>query len=200
MRTHLRHGLMFGAFLGTTVLGPSAGAPLSFQPESRIWLEGTSTVRDFTCNAAELQGSVGTAATAVDLAVDRLEATVRTADVTVPVAELDCGNGTMNGHLRKALKAEHHPLIRFQMVDHQVVPASNGEGIITMNGKLNIAGTEQTVTLDAVASRDASGKLRVRGSKDLLMTDFGVKPPSLMMGVAKVRDRVVVHFDVALGS
>jgi polyisoprenoid-binding protein YceI len=199
MRIQLNRGLMLGAFLGTATLGPSAVAPLSFQPESRIWLEGTSTVRDFKCEAATLEGSVGTAA-ATDLAVDKLEASVRTAEATVPVAGLDCGNGTMNGHLRKALKAEDHPLIRFQMVDHQVAPTKDDEGTVTITGTLNIAGMEETVTLNAVASRDASGMLWVRGSKELLMTEFGVKPPTLMMGLARVRDRVVVHFDVALRS
>jgi polyisoprenoid-binding protein YceI len=200
MRIQFNRGLMLGAFLGTAAFGPPALAPLSFQPESRVWLEGSSTLRDFKCDAAKLEGSVGTAAAATDLAVDRLQATVRSAEVIIPVADLDCGNGTMNGHLRKALKAGHHPLIRFQMVDHRVVAAKNGEGTVTMTGKLDIAGTEKTVTLDALASRDASGNLRVRGSKELLMADFGVKPPTLMMGLAKVKDRVVVHFDVALAS
>lgn len=200
MRIQIDAALMLSAFLGTATLGPSAIAPLSFQPESRVWLEGTSTVRDFKCDAAKLEGSVGTATTATDLAVDKLQEMVRSAEVRIPVAGLDCGNGTMNGHLRTALKAGNHPLIRFQMADHRVGGIKNGEGDITITGKLDVAGTERTVTLDAVATRDASGKLRVRGHKELLMTEFGVKPPTLLMGAAKVRDRIVVHFDVALGS
>lgn len=199
MRIQLNRGLMFGAFLGSAALGPSATPPLSFQPESRVWLEGSSTVRDFRCEAAKLEGSVGTADALTNLTVGGLQAMVRSAEVTIPVAGLDCGNGTMNGHLRKALKAGHHPLIRFQMADHRVT-AKNGEGIVTVTGELDIAGTEKTVTLDAVATRDASGNLRVRGSKEILMTEFGVKPPTLLMGAAKVRDRVMVQFDVVLGS
>jgi hypothetical protein len=30
------------------------------------------------------------------------------------------------------------------------------------------------------------------------MTDFGVRPPTLMMGTMKVHDPVTVHFDVLL--
>jgi hypothetical protein len=30
------------------------------------------------------------------------------------------------------------------------------------------------------------------------MSEFGVRPPTLMMGTLKVRDRVVVNFDVVL--
>jgi hypothetical protein len=30
------------------------------------------------------------------------------------------------------------------------------------------------------------------------MSEYGVKAPTLMMGTMKVRDRVVVHFDIVL--
>jgi hypothetical protein len=32
-----------------------------------------------------------------------------------------------------------------------------------------------------------------------LMTDYGIKPPTLMMGTIKVRNPVSVHFDLQLG-
>ncbi len=32
----------------------------------------------------------------------------------------------------------------------------------------------------------------------LRMTEYGVKPPSLMLGTLKVADAVTVHFDVVL--
>ena len=37
-----------------------------------------------------------------------------------------------------------------------------------------------------------------KGSKQLKMTDFGVRPPTLMMGTMKVHDPVKVSFDVLL--
>ena len=54
------------------------------------------------------------------------------------------------------------------------------------------------MALEAVAREEAGSVLRVRGSEEIVMTEFGVKPPSLMMGTMKVRDRVVVQYDVLL--
>jgi polyisoprenoid-binding protein YceI len=188
------------AALVTTVAqaGASAIVPISFQPESRLWVTGKSTVRDYTCRATVLQGSVAPIGGAVSLAIGDLEKTVRTVEVTVPVMALDCANGTMNSHLRKALKATEFPAVHFQLSQYDVVRGSAGEGTVELSGQLRIAGQEKPVAIDAVIAADASGALRVRGSKEILMSEFGVKPPSLMMGTMKVRDRVVVNFDIVL--
>lgn len=172
-----------------------AGLPL--QPESKLWLEGTSSVRSFTCRAARVDGTVATRPGSTSLAVGELEKTVGTADVSVAVAGLECGNGTMNGHLRKALKAEANPKVSYRITSYALTGAGESEGKLKLNGTLTIAGTDRPVSIDATAVNEA-GRLRVRGSRRLRMTEFGVRPPTLMMGTMKVHDPVTVHFDVLL--
>lgn len=189
----------FLALVSTVVLAASSTVtPITVQPDSKVWVDGTSTVRDFSCNATTLQGDVAAAGEDASLAIPQLQKAVSTVDVSVPVQSLDCGNGTMNGHLRNALKMRENPTIKLRVAQYDVVPAGANEGTIRLKGNLTIAGQEKPVTIDATAKSGAAGALRVRGSKELLMSDFGVKPPSLMMGTMKVRDRVVVHFDVVL--
>ena len=36
-------------------------APLTLQPESRLWVEGTSTVRSFRCRAVVVEADIATA-------------------------------------------------------------------------------------------------------------------------------------------
>jgi polyisoprenoid-binding protein YceI len=188
----------FLALLSTVVLtASSAVGPITFLPESRVWVDGTSTVRAYTCKATSLQGNI-VAADDASLAIAELQKAVRTVDVTVPVQSLECGNGTMNSHLRNALKAQENPTIKFRVAQYDVVPGGAHEGSVKLKGNLTIAGQEKPVTIDANVVSDAGGALRVKGSKELLMSEFGVRPPSLMMGTMKVRDRVVVNFDVVL--
>lgn len=168
-------------------------AGLALQPESKLWVEGTSTVRGYTCRAARVDGSVATQPGSTSLALADLENTVKTAEVSVAVAGLECGNGTMNEHLRKALKAGTSPRISYRISSYDVTSA----GAVKLNGTLSIAGTEKPVSIDATASNEG-GRLRVKGSKQLKMTDFGVRPPTLMMGTMKVHDPVKVSFDVLL--
>jgi hypothetical protein len=62
---------------------------------------------------------------------------------------------------------------------------------------LQIAAVEKPIELDAVGVTD--GKvLHVTGVKQLLMTDYGVKPPKFMLGVMSVSDPITVHFDLRL--
>ena len=193
----LRRKEIIVSLLGTVVLTAAAAVPFQLQPESRLWVEGTSTVRSFRCESSDLRGTITPAAGATSLAIADLESSVRSASISTPVGTLECGNGTMNGHMRRALKAQEHPAITFDLNSHRVAGASP-QGTVTMTGRLTIAGQQRPVTIEAVATEEPGGKLRVRGSKQLAMMDFGVRPPSLMLGTMKVGNNVTVHFDVLL--
>ena len=42
------------------------------------------------------------------------------------------------------------------------------------------------------------GRAVIDGEQPLLMTDFGVKPPSMFLGTVKTQDRIVVKFHLEL--
>lgn len=196
MRAHLRQAGFAVALVAAAAVSTGAIVPESaFLPESRIWVEGTSSVRSYSCEAAAVKGSVQAAVTELDVA--KLEGAISGVEVVVDVAGLDCGNGTMNGHLRKALKAAEHPAISFRLGDYQAI-ASGMETRVKMNGTLDIAGQGRPITVEGIATPAADGAVRVRGSHTIRMTEFGVKPPSLMLGSMKVHDPVRLNFDVVL--
>jgi polyisoprenoid-binding protein YceI len=70
-----------------------------------------------------------------------------------------------------------------------------GDGKLTVNGELTIAGTTRPIRLDLTQSGDrVSGRLTIR------QTDFGIKPFSAMLGALKVSDSVDIEVDVRLPS
>lgn len=186
--------------LGAVTLVAAAGkyAPadhFAFAADSRIWVEGTSSVRDYKCEAKRIDGAVTTRT--VVLGIADLDTAVETVEFTIPVAQLDCDNGTMNGHMRKALKAETSPDIRYRLQGYTAAVADE-QLAVTLNGELTIAGTTKPIEIPARVTRSASGAYRVEGSTTFKMTEWGVKPPSLMLGTMKVHDAVTVGFDVTL--
>jgi hypothetical protein len=182
----------------TPVAARVAAAPLhSLQPESRLWLEGGSTVRSYKCAATELVGEVRTTPDQPLPPLGELRAVVREAGITVPVAKLDCDNGTMNGHMRNALNAKEHETIAYRLDTFEVTAGGEAEGQVEMKGWLTIAGQERPVAFPAEIALNPDGTLRLQGQVELDMTEFGVKPPRLMLGTLKVHDNVTVHFDVA---
>jgi polyisoprenoid-binding protein YceI len=166
---------------------------LNFHDGSRVWVEGTSTARGWRCEAATLQGN----AQAPSFRISELANGTHRGDMTIAVAELDCRNGTMNGHMRRALQTEQHPNIRFRATSVQVTPAADGTAAVRMGGQLSIAGQEKAVTLTGTGVEE-NGGLRVRGTTGFDMTEYGVRPPSLMAGTMRVRGPVTVGFDVLL--
>jgi hypothetical protein len=163
---------------------------IKLQPESKIWVSGKSSVKDFKCQAKTIDADLGSPAQQTDLALPKL---VSSATIGIATAELDCGNGTMNEHMRKALKVKEFATIAFKLSNYEVTAT----GDITVNGALTIAGQTQTIELKGKVS-DQSGTVRSTATADIDMTKWGVKPPSLMMGTMKVKPVVTIGYDIAI--
>ena len=127
--------------------------------------------------------------------VPGLSAGVRTVVVTASVPGIECGDHTMNKHLRKALKMDEYPEIRYQAMKYTLI--ENGTAVQT-SGELTIAGVTKPVGLGAKLVPVPEGGTRVTGTLEINMADFGVKPPSLFFGALKVANVVSVKFDTVV--
>ena len=199
MKAHFKSTLLA---LGIVI--PASGAwtvvneMLVLQPQSRLWIDGTSSIRSFSCKAGEVNAAVEAVG---PNAIPQLlggEKGVKTVRVTVPAELLDCGNGTMNEHMRKAIKLSEHKSIEFRLADYEV--AKNAESVSgTLNGTLLLGGVTKPITLKA-EGEPQGGMLHVTGTYELDMTEYGLKPPTLMFGRIKVGKTVKVNYDLLLKS
>jgi hypothetical protein len=170
---------------------------LELGPQSRLWIAGTSTVREFECKAAIVDAVIADNGPGTVEAVLSGRKAVRSVSLTVPAAKMDCGNGKMNEHMLKALKAEQFPTITFRLSDYDLVKATGGMKA-DLKGELTIGGVTKTVTIDAQGKDLPGGVLSVTGTHAIRMTEYGLKPPTLMMGALKVGDKVQVNFELVL--
>jgi polyisoprenoid-binding protein YceI len=183
--------------LTPAVLAMTSGAELmTVQPGSRLWVTGTSTVRGFECKTSSFDATVESIGAGAALAVVNGSKGITAVHVTVPAATLDCGNGTMNEHMMKALKAKDAPIIGFKLGGYTLVKGASAT-TVEMNGDLTLGGTTKPITISANAKSEGDG-LRVIGLYELRMTQFGLKPPTLMLGTMKVNELVKVNFDLLL--
>ena len=199
MKTNIKTTL-----LALAILVPASGAwtvaneMLVLQPQSRLWIDGTSSIKSFSCKAGEVNAVVeafGPNAIPQLLTGDKGVKAVR---VTVPAAQIDCGNGTMNEHMRKAIKLDEFKTIEFRLSDYDV--ARGADGISgTINGTLLLGGVSQPIAIKA-EGKPENAMLHVTGSYDLDMTEYGLKPPTLMFGRIKVGKTVKVNYDLLLKS
>ena len=194
-RTNLT--LLAFALVPTIAAWTGAQYIATLQPSSRLWVTGTSTVRDFSCQAKIVDASAQTtsAQTAKDIMAG--QKAVLTLDVKILPKNLDCANNTMNEHMLKALKAKTNPTIVFKLASYDL--AKQAEVVrVTLNGTLAMGGVEKPISLTANATEGTSGTLHVVGTHELRMTEWGLKPPTLMLGTMKVDERIKVGFDLLL--
>jgi hypothetical protein len=187
--------------LGSVLSVGEATAPgLHAAPESTLWLDGDSTLHPFTSRATRLEvnatldpGSAASLTPEIYNAVVQRSA-VKALTVTIPVRELKSKESGLDKNMYKALKVDACPAIEFRLDKYRVGVSSPP---LQATGTLRIACQEKPVTLDANLAPEPGG-LRLQGEYALLMSEFGVKPPTLMLGAIKVRDRVVIHYDLHL--
>jgi polyisoprenoid-binding protein YceI len=196
MRSSITH-----AFAAALILSPLgfAGEQLSVQSQSKIWVEGSSTIRSFSCQVPEFTLTVNADGTGAVTAVLGGQKPVRTVELTIPSAKLECGNGSMNSHMLKAVKAEENPTIRFTLASYDV--AKGGDGVQgTLRGTLALGGAQHPIDVSAVATDAGNGAMRIVGGYEVALSAFDLERPSLMFGRIKVGDKIQVKFDLVLKS
>jgi len=162
----------------------------TFGSGSRVWVEGTSTLHDWSCEAGQINGNI-----AAEPTTDRLTA-ISAVTVTIPVSSIDCDNGTMNGKLRDALEGAAN--VSFTLASAQVGSVNNGIFAIRASGSLSIAGVTQTMNISATGRALGNGRFQITGTIPFPLSQFGVDPPTAMLGTIRTRDNVTVGFDVTV--
>jgi polyisoprenoid-binding protein YceI len=119
-----------------------------------------------------------------------------TLTVTVPLAQLDTGNGPRNTRVKNALEADRYPnaSLRVPRADLRF-PAKGAETSGDATGSFTLHGQTKTVTFHYVA-KNMSGTISVTGSTTVDILDFGVIPPSYMGVAVKPNVDIATSFEV----
>ena len=171
---------------------------LAVRPDSRLWLEGSSNLRNWRCDATTLDASIDLDdAASYNDASESAIARLRRVQVRVPTYALTCGRSQMDNIMYKALRVDDEPACRQIVGRFEVVPGPNGpDHSLVMQGTLRVAGQERPVRVPVVVQLQRDGSLRAQGALPILMTDYGITPPTALFGVLRTDNRIVVKFDL----
>jgi hypothetical protein len=185
--------------MGVSASGGEATPRITLAPSSQLMLRGKSTLHDYAIAATRIQLAVELAESlpAGASALGRLAqpGAVKSIVLTVPVEAMKSEKNGLDKNMHKALKAAENPNIVFRLTSP---PAASADGTTyRVAGELELAGRSQAIEVDVRASETPDG-IVLEGSKALLMSDFGIKPPSMFLGTLKTADRVVVEWRLVL--
>ncbi|NNN04590.1 MAG: YceI family protein [Elusimicrobia bacterium] len=175
-------------------------AQTTLTPRGSLWIEGDSTLHRWSSTSTAVEMSVASPGSGEDLAAAVKAGKFAGLVVHIPDASLKSGESGLDKNMRVAMKAAEFPEVSYRLDRYELgKSAADGATPIHAAGELTIAGRTRAVSIDARLAFSADG-LHLVGSYPLNMSDYGIKPPTLMFGAIKVKDPVVVRFDLLLAS
>jgi len=165
-----------------------------------VTIEGTSSLHAFHCKTNKIMAYVD-----VDPGytkdLTKIARPIVSVKVNIVVRTLTCGNGQMDKNMYGTLKADENPLIKYTMSGYDILDgsASPAAFVAKTTGTLTISGKEKVIDMKINAERLSDGKTTAQAEQAILMTDFGIEPPSFMFGRLKVGNEVKVKFNLKAG-
>lgn len=191
----MKHKLPLTLGLMSALCAQAASVTLTPSSASRVRLEGDSTLHPFWSQTSSFTATLtvdADAATPAAVAAAVAAGKPATMLVKIPVANLKSEHSGLDKNLRKALLADKNPDIVYAMERYEAAPLKEGQ-TLAVSGALIVAGASVPSLLKATATVSRSFFV-VEGEQALLMTDFGVKPPVMMLGAVKTADKILVKY------
>jgi hypothetical protein len=187
--------------VAVTAQAQSASAiRLRLDPTSEVTIEGTSSMHAFHCKTNKIMAYVD-----VDPGytkdLTKIARPIASVKVNIVVRTLTCGNGQMDKNMYSTLDADKNPIIRYTMSGYDILDGSAKPSafVAKTTGTLVISGQEKVINMKINAERLSDGKATAQGEESVLMTDFGIQPPSFMFGTLKVGNEIKVKFNLKAG-
>ena len=156
---------------------------------SFVRIEGTSTLHDWKMEGTTIGGTV----TAPPIEQWTSTEPPRDASVTIPVTSIKSEHAKMDKLMAEALKAGANPTIRYELTEAGLAQPG-ASFVLATRGKLTIAGVTRDVEMQIAGTRNANGTYTLTGQLPIRMSDYGIKPPTAMMGTIKTGNDVKVTF------
>lgn len=156
-------------------------------------VKGTSNLHDWQSKVNEVRA---TATVTVDKGT--LKA-ISSLWLEIPVKTIKSEKGSiMDNKTYDALKADSYPNITFNLEKVTSLNKSGDGYDVNAKGSMTIAGTTKKIDIYVRGKAGSDGTVSFSGSKKIKMTDYGIKPPTALMGTLTTGDEVEIVFSFSM--
>jgi len=182
---NLKRILFLGFVLISFATTISAQDAYSVQSHEVV-ISGTSNIHDWTAQVMNLTGSAKIA-----------EGLLTEVNINVNAKTLKSSKGSiMDSKMQDALNTEKFPKISYELISNKIVSENNGITKISSTGNLTISGESKTIATTSICKTLPNENIEVSGSFDVLMTNYGIEPPTALFGTLKTANKVTVNFRI----
>lgn len=183
--------------IAATMSGSVAQAQQQYQLKEgsySIKIDGTSNVHDWEMEAKKVAGKV------VVRWASNTPADFKNVNITVPSKKLESGRRIMNNKTYDALEADEHPTIHFSLISVSDLESSGNTFTGTATGKMTIAGESNIMSIPFEGEVLEDNSFTVKGDFSMKMTEFGIDPPTAMLGSLKTGDKVKLNYSMTFNK
>ncbi len=184
----LRYFLLIILIFSALAVGAQQNYVISGAQELKI--TGTSTIHDWDMVATD--GIKGTAR--MEMKNGKLE-DIKSLKVEMPAKSLKSGKSSMDKNAYEALKANKFPNIIFEMTELIQI----NEERVKAKGKLTVADNSKIIPVE-VEYRISGNQIHFSGSEQITFKDFGLEPPSAVLGTIKTGNELTLHIEINFAS
>lgn len=100
----------------------------------------------------------------------------------------------------RAMNAEKYPEITFDILSSKKIMATDevGKGLIT--GYLTVSGVRREISVPVDVRKLSDNLVKITGSVPLKMTNFGIVPPTVFLGLLKTGDDIQIAFSMTFNK
>ncbi|WP_372650486.1 YceI family protein [Draconibacterium sp.] len=189
MKTYNKLIISLFAFLLASNLSVAQVSYEENESNSKLMVTGTSSIHDWEMAVEDYDCLVSASAD------ENQQISIESIKFSCLAESITSDNKIMDNKAHKALDSDDHPKISFS-ADATVSATTNS--LTKTKGKLQIAGKEKEVELEFTVAEAKDDQFKVSGKIPVKMSDFGIDPPTAMMGTLKTGDEVFIHFDIVL--
>jgi polyisoprenoid-binding protein YceI len=152
-------------------------------------INGTSNLHNWHESVEKISGK-GEVKQGVDKSLS-----LQSLNIFVSVNAIKSDESGMVSKTYKALKSDKFPEITFVLSEPVLnIPTGAISYPVAAKGQLTIAGVTKAVIMPVKVSVTEDKKIIVDGSQPIKMTDFGIDPPTALLGMLKTGDTITLSF------
>jgi len=172
---------------------------LTLDQGHEMMIDGTSNIRDWdaqvnTINTTFVMNEFDISDLS-SLTADHFE----TLELSIPVEDIESESGKLTKNMHKYLKGDDHPVITFNLSSIDSMSVDGNTATINATGIINAAGVDHETSMTVQATFE-NGKVTFSGTQPLLMTDFGIDPPTALFGTIRARDEIDIIYSLTFSD
>lgn len=164
---------------------------LNGSKDNVVKISGKSNVHDWTMMAQNPVCEANFSAVSAESGVPK---TLVSLHFSVKAKNLKSESESMNNRTYKTIKADAYPDIDFKLREATVTPLQKNKFSVNATGTLTIAGVSKLITMQVSGEVSADNTILCTGQEKIKLTDYGIQPPSFMLGAMKVRNELTISF------